>query len=199
MSIKDIPEAVLSDEHSIRMLTFDPAQRGEALSGSLECVQIDDAGTYEPLSYDWGKPARTHTIICSGVKLPLTSSLYHALRRVRLPLKSRRVWVDQICIDQDDLDERSQQVQFMNAIYRKASMVLVWLGEDENDEASAAFQLVEELAETFENDEKHSEFHKDHIENLHDRNGEEWKPLKALTKILWASTYVFYKTIMKSF
>lgn len=40
------------------------------------------------------------------------------------------MWIDAICINQMDLNERAQQVQLMAEIYRKASLVVVWLGED---------------------------------------------------------------------
>ena len=39
-------------------------------------------------------------------------------------------WIDQICINQDDLIERSDQVRIMDKIYKKAKMVLIWLGRE---------------------------------------------------------------------
>lgn len=41
------------------------------------------------------------------------------------------LWIDAICINQDDLDERSQQVRLMKNIYSTAGRVLVWLGEQQ--------------------------------------------------------------------
>ena len=189
MSVRNIPDAVLADERSIRMLTLEPGEGNEPLKGSLTSVDVDQARAYEPLSYVWADPTRTHSILCQGVRIGLTGSLYHALRRVRLPNNRRRIWADQICIDQDDLAERSQQVQFMNAIYRNASGVLVWLGNDDRDEAATAFRFVRELAAVFQDDSKNTKFYKDHVEDLDGRSedGAEWAPLKALTRLLWVS------------
>jgi hypothetical protein len=68
------------------------------------------------------------------------------------------VWADSTCIDQNDLDERSQQVQFMNSIYWNASHVLVWLGRDENGVAEEAFEMVRKLAGIFADEEEHAKF-----------------------------------------
>lgn len=53
-----------------------------------------------------------------------------ALKRLRLPSTSRLLWVDQLCVDQDNDDEKAQQIQIMGDIYRKAKRVVIWLGED---------------------------------------------------------------------
>lgn len=59
------------------------------------------------------------------------------MRALRLTQEVRIVWIDQICINQDDLEERSQQVQLMRDIYQTASRVLIWLGDYENDSSDA--------------------------------------------------------------
>ena len=55
---------------------------------------------------------------------------------MRLPHKSRVVWIDAICINQTDIEERSQQVEMMGLIYSKAVRNLIWLGEEDCDTAS---------------------------------------------------------------
>jgi hypothetical protein len=49
----------------------------------------------------------------------------------------RRIWIDAVCINQQDLRERSQQVSIMRDIYRSARDVVVWLGEDHSRAAEA--------------------------------------------------------------
>ena len=53
-----------------------------------------------------------------------------ALRRLRHSSTSGFLWVDQLCIDQHNPDEKGPQIQLMKDIYRKAKLVVVWLGED---------------------------------------------------------------------
>jgi hypothetical protein len=49
---------------------------------------------------------------------------------IRFPDRRRFIWADAICINQSDLQERSQQVRLMGNIYRNAERVLIWLGPD---------------------------------------------------------------------
>jgi hypothetical protein len=54
------------------------------------------------------------------------------------------LWADAACINQEDLEERSQQVSIMSMIYAKATRSHVWLGTD-GDENTAAFTLMKRL------------------------------------------------------
>ncbi|KIM94136.1 hypothetical protein OIDMADRAFT_136552, partial [Oidiodendron maius Zn] len=86
---------------------------------------------YEALSYTWGGEHKPDSISIGERCLPVTKNLHAALICLRDRFIGRVIWVDAICIDQEDYDERGQQVRFMAEIYCKASRVLVWLGEAE--------------------------------------------------------------------
>jgi hypothetical protein len=62
----------------------------------------------------------------------ITGSLHWELRRFRA-MRWQMLWVDQICIYQSNLDERSQQVLLMKAVYENALMVFVYHGEGSPD------------------------------------------------------------------
>jgi hypothetical protein len=184
----------LPDGPFIRMLTLRAGELDGPLEGDLEIVNIDSpgnyedsSGDYEALSYVWGQPGRRDDIICAGKRLELTTSLHDALRRLRQPDRSRRLWADQICINQGDKTERRQQVQFMNRIYKNASHVLVWLGPDGQAMAEPAFKLVRELYEIFEDEEKHEKFRIDHTDHLKERSKDPWIPLTHVTHLPWVS------------
>ena len=67
--------------------------------------------------------------------LSITQNLSTALRYLRKPATNRVVWIDAICINQDDIQERSLEVARMGFIYNKARQVIVWLGpHTENSE-----------------------------------------------------------------
>jgi hypothetical protein len=68
-------------------------------------------------------------IICDGQKVTVGSELYDALRRLRRPDRERLIWIDALCINQQDVRERNMQVGNMREIYSKADHVLIWLGE----------------------------------------------------------------------
>jgi hypothetical protein len=98
----------------------------------------DGPSLYEALSYEWGSPAKPHSVFVSGgFPLPVTANLHAALSQLRDRHLARTLWVDAICINQDDLAEREQQVRLMPGIYYKANRVLVWLGDasDAGDQA----------------------------------------------------------------
>ncbi|KAK4494597.1 hypothetical protein PRZ48_013953 [Zasmidium cellare] len=103
---------------------------------------LDDSrhgwGTFAALSYVWGSielPKRH--IALSGSKFEVTLNLHNALTRlVRLVREDesfpRRVWIDAICIDQGNVDERNKQVPRMRYIYGAASVVVCSLPPEWN-------------------------------------------------------------------
>lgn len=116
--------------HQIRILTLHPGQCDSPIVITIQKRDLNTVNeSYEALSYVWGDQTRKNTIQCNGAELRITKSLYVALRQLRYKDKCRSLWVDAICINQDDLDERGQQVSLMKNIFPMASKVLVWLGE----------------------------------------------------------------------
>ena len=85
---------------------------------------------YEALSYVWGDPDETLSICVDKNMFQVTVNLHAALSRLRDHSFERIIWVDAICIDQSNKEERKQQVQLMAKIYSSAHRVIVWLGEE---------------------------------------------------------------------
>lgn len=95
---------------------------------------------YEALSYVWGESTGNRTINLDGKKdVPVTDNLYAALRRLRRPDRQRTLWVDALCIDQKNVEERNWQVQMMGRIYSTSARVVVWLGDAEDPDPSLDF------------------------------------------------------------
>jgi ankyrin repeat protein len=84
---------------------------------------------YAALSYTWGNTSRPCDIIINGSNMTVTKNAYLALQDLRYQEQDRVLWVDAICINQEDKDERGQQVQQMGSIYSGAERVIIWLGE----------------------------------------------------------------------
>ncbi|KAB8253517.1 heterokaryon incompatibility protein-domain-containing protein [Aspergillus pseudonomiae] len=101
---------------------------------------------YEALSYVWGSGSKPCTISLNGIAFPVTQNLYTALSHLRDPQLERTIWVDAICIDQDNGDEKSIQIPLMRAIYAQADRVIVWLGEAIED-GDKALKTIHRLAE----------------------------------------------------
>jgi hypothetical protein len=79
----------------------------------------------------WGVAAETKTIhLNQNASFRVTANLEAALQVLRLPDRARMIWIDAICINQGDVQERNRQVQLMRKIYRNAETVRVWLDID---------------------------------------------------------------------
>jgi hypothetical protein len=185
----------LSDNHSVRFLVLQPGSGSDPLVaslqiGSLASADIEQLPPYEAVSYVWGSGSRQYELTCDGAVLPLTQSISDALNRVRLPDQPRRLWADQVCINQDDIPERSQQVKLMNLVYRNAKRVLVWLGRDPDGVAEEAGRTIRHLDGVFRDEKAHEEFKLAHEENLALQSSEPWVPLAKLTKLPWVSPYI---------
>ena len=94
---------------------------------------------YQALSYNWGpKEPNTRLFIkilaeSQSYFIPIRSNLDCALRRLRHPQHPQHLWVDALCINQENDDEKSTQIPLMSLIYSKAESVAVWLGREENE------------------------------------------------------------------
>uniref|UniRef100_A0A8H7TQ73 Heterokaryon incompatibility domain-containing protein n=1 Tax=Bionectria ochroleuca TaxID=29856 RepID=A0A8H7TQ73_BIOOC len=86
---------------------------------------------YEALSYAWGKVAslrEMRSIHVNSFKLPVTPNLYNALISLRQPDRARVLWVDSVCINQGDLNERREQILLIAHIYSRSERTVVFLG-----------------------------------------------------------------------
>ena len=120
---------------------------------SMHVVDLEDTrsipgngqrGKYEALSYTWQSQTLSDSIICNGKLLSVTPILHEALRTLRKATGSRLLWIDQLCINQEDVTERNSQVRLMRLIYNRADLVIAWLGPEDKYTA-AAFELVQTI------------------------------------------------------
>lgn len=132
----------LKHDHDIRLLYLLPGRDQAPLSCSLRIVSLSQPPIYEAISYTWGEPVFSASIECfSKGQLPITENLSKALFHLRLADRLRVLWVDAICINQQDLVERSHQVTLLRDTFQRAKNVIVWLGEDTGD-ANNAFEIL---------------------------------------------------------
>ncbi|KAM0811959.1 putative WW domain-containing protein [Seiridium cardinale] len=114
---------------------------------------------YEALSYVWGQGNAEEPLL---VRYPRPNSrsnewrilrirplLADALRHLRYTDRPRTMWIDAICINQDDTEERNEQVHRMGEIFSLAHRVVAWLGPSTPD-SQYALGTMDGLSETFE-------------------------------------------------
>ncbi|PMD34307.1 HET-domain-containing protein [Hyaloscypha variabilis F] len=128
----------LPGERYIRLLRIVEGN-SDPVSVTVEPFSLEQLPPYEALSYTWGKalatglegdnePEITHEILMNTKRISVTSNLYDGLIAMRNDVKGY-LWIDSLCINQADIQERASQVLLMGDIYALAERVIVWLGD----------------------------------------------------------------------
>lgn len=112
---------------SIRILELQSGEGTNIIKCRLSVVERDKAPPYEAISYSWGNENDNRVIRCENGKLKVTANLRDALFKIRDPTEVKFLWADAVCINQEDIEERGNQVRQMPLIYANALRVLVWL------------------------------------------------------------------------
>ncbi|KAI8219465.1 Heterokaryon incompatibility protein 6, OR allele [Colletotrichum sp. SAR 10_86] len=203
------PYRPIVDPYEIRVLEVKPGAKGDKLRGSLHhcsveyvdpepynqsfirvryALSMEDLVTpisYTALSYTWGKPIFDAKIECDGHEKAITKSLESALLHFRREDESVVLWIDQICIDQDNNDEKGQQIPLMSRIYQRATNTAIWLGEA-REGSDVAIKLLEEvnirLQFTTEDDIDPEEFER---MRLPEPDSHDWRALWKLLSRQW--------------
>lgn len=118
-----------TDEREIRLLSLHPGEWDAPIHCTREIVTLADSPSYHALSYVWGDPEIRQDISVHDRIVSVTQNLGIVLRYLRFENRSRRLWIDALCIDQNNRQERNTQVRMMGDIYAAANVVLIWIGE----------------------------------------------------------------------
>jgi len=145
----DVYEELKPLKKQIRLLTLHPPEAPEyRVTVSISTTSLSESHPpYEALSYVWGESTRGHTISLSGRPFPVTDNLFAALKQLRYPRSVRTIWIDALCINQENESERNSQVRLMEDIYTKCDKCWLWLGESaEGNGTHNAIQVLEDWA-----------------------------------------------------
>ena len=135
----------LDSVRDIRLLSLRPGNPDERIECNLlvrsmtDIISGDNAVPYEVLSYSWypADPIREILVYTwettSLTSLRITDELHDALQRLRDLHKHRHFWIDAICINSEDINEKNSHVALMPNIFYHASNVAIFLGADSND------------------------------------------------------------------
>jgi hypothetical protein len=103
-----------------------------------------DPNNYVAMSYAWGPEEPTATIFLNGQKIEVRANLEAGLRQFRKMDYFRaggKIWIDALCINQADKNEKELQIQMMTSVYKIAGNVIVWLGVEEDDSEGAIREI----------------------------------------------------------
>ncbi|KAK5713955.1 hypothetical protein LTR15_010861 [Elasticomyces elasticus] len=130
----------------VRILVIEPAASHEPVRCTFQTISLlDDAlPQYETVSYAWGDATKRDVVYIGGHQLSVPLSAKNVLQRMRRSDKPRTVWIDVICIDQQNLVDRNYLVQLMCEIYSSTSTGFIWLGKDDHN-TEATFDAIRAL------------------------------------------------------
>ncbi|CAI6331667.1 unnamed protein product [Periconia digitata] len=177
-----------STKDSIRVLKLHPGCARDTIKCNLNTVAFSEKPEYEALSYAWGNSGSTKSIMVNGSRVKVKENLWQALGQLRHATKPRVLWIDSLCINQDDLAEKNRQVPFMAFIYGRAQRVVIWLG---NHEPPPRVQHRLEHVQDWTDD------------STRRRKSEAWKQVERLLRQLahqeyWKRTWIIQEITMAS-
>ncbi len=138
----------------IRLLRLHPSfghDFAKILSGSLQTIRLQDdnifvSTQFEALSYFWGTETADRTLSLDNTPFSIKPNLETALLELSKGSVERLLWIDAVCINQADLNERNEQVRKMRSIYRQAVRVIIWIGPRWEGKSAAA-DAIQEFAQ----------------------------------------------------
>jgi Heterokaryon incompatibility protein (HET) len=140
----------LLHEDSIRLLILEPAKMGERICCRIEQSRLSLNPKYNAISYVWGESLNKYVISIDGYTFEVRRNLYNALQCFRNECVPRTLWVDAICLNQNDIVERNHQVKLMRRIYAKTELTLIWYGEA-TEEDMPGLELISRYETTIPN------------------------------------------------
>jgi hypothetical protein len=149
----------LTGSQEIRLIILKRNKRSSPLKCRIVHIELTPELPYLALSYTWGASSQTSLLLVDGQELNIRTNLWSALWHLRedmrrsskcLDMRSfpQYMWIDAICINQDDIAERNHQVQLMRQVFGYASEVLVWLGI-EADDSRLAMEVLQDVCESY--------------------------------------------------
>jgi hypothetical protein len=123
-----------TERREIRIVTLEgfEAHPDKPTSRNVTCtveqIPLNRANPFYALSYVWGDPSDTDLITLEGKHFRVRRNLWQFLQQLCGRFSKLRVWLDYICINQQDIEERNFQVSMMDQIYHSADAVYAWIG-----------------------------------------------------------------------
>lgn len=133
--------------HTIRLLTVHLG-KSDLISCTLNNVYLDAEHRFKALSYMWGTEPPNRLILIGGKSFKIRPNLFDFLLRFRRSCQEPTcIWIDAICVNQNDIPKRTSQVRLMSTIYSQAELVIAWLGIQEPPGSLEALSRNPELVQ----------------------------------------------------
>ncbi|KAI0003465.1 heterokaryon incompatibility protein-domain-containing protein [Xylariaceae sp. FL0662B] len=136
----------------IRLLTIQPRQYAASIKAPdnaihcfLRLASVKQSLDFIAVSHKWDPADGSKSaVLVNGASVPVSTGVFDVLEHLQQDAQPTTIWINTLCINQEDLSEKSAQVLQLAAIYGAASKTLIWLGNaaDGSDEAMDALKRV---------------------------------------------------------
>jgi Heterokaryon incompatibility protein (HET) len=128
--------------NEIRLLVLNPGMPEDPVECYLEHYPVNTAKPYRALSYVWGDALDQQVILLDGSEFKVNKNLAEFLVSFRTWKDCDVLWIDALCINQEDILERNSQIKLMKRLYENTSSVIIWLGSPSEYTTHAFKHLV---------------------------------------------------------
>ena len=150
-----IYQSLNTEKQEIRLVVVQESKDDDMIHCTLKTRQVKSVigAPYETISYVCGDPNNRKPVMMNKQPLEIPANAERALRRLllRSPDSKRTVWIDALCINQTDVEEKSIQVGLMYYIYSGGVRNHIWLGEGD-ETTTRAIRLIQKLADEMKNE-----------------------------------------------
>ncbi|WPB04575.1 uncharacterized protein RHO25_009221 [Cercospora beticola] len=120
-------------EQQIRLLKLLPGQQDEVVALELKTFYRGKEPGYKAIAYTWGDLDNQKEVLIDKAPHLVTVNCHYALWQTRLHYAHSWIWIDSLCINQNDLNEKGYQVKCIGRTFASAHLVLCCIGRDNND------------------------------------------------------------------
>ncbi|KIW29809.1 uncharacterized protein PV07_05596 [Cladophialophora immunda] len=191
-------------ENTIRLLRFKGVSCAKHLN-RLHCeIEVAEIGSkeYDAVSYVWGSVEEQSEVVCNEHCVRIPTNLLNALLQIWTELPDRLLWVDALCINQEDQIEKAVQVRLMGPIFSEATIVRAWLGDGPEYSTEAWRELEEWSTYELEGGRLHEEYQDRRLIPQHLARDEEtenafWAAIYWLIAGPWFTrTWIFQEAVL---
>jgi len=129
------------EDTKVRLIELLPETKCKMIACNMHCFSLSDCPQYVAISYTWGSPLVIKEMRINNKQFYVRENLWWCLYNMRTSQRWRFLWIDALCINQDDIPERNRQVPRISLIYTAAMTVVVWLGSA-TDESNLAIDYI---------------------------------------------------------
>jgi hypothetical protein len=171
----------------IRLLVLQPKTRFGLIECSLEPRSLDSAGSFEAISYRWSDNGQPMAILVDQQRKIVSNTVYLLLRSLQSDSK-RVLWLDSICINQDDEKEKERQIPLMRKVYSSATRVIGWVGD--SPASAGALRYLSQLPTALNsnsNSRTDKIWHARENHRFKDSFDQNWSAVESLLEHTWFS------------